>query len=122
MTVFVTILLNCSTAKASTIKTITFKDKNLYKGVVEQIYSRLQSRDEKSLTSTIEEQELQWTTSLSLGNYKITDLSGLENFKNLQYLYLYNNSISNLNILENFQELVWLDVSNNESRRIRIIK
>jgi len=60
-------------------------------------------------------------TSLNLSRKKITDISeikGLENLTQLEWLYLEKNSISEINGLENLTQLEWLNLEKNSISKI----
>ena len=62
------------------------------------------------------------TAYLDLGNNKLTDISDLKIFKNLQYLYLYNNKIKDISILKDLIKLKYLYLNDNEIKDISVIK
>ena len=60
---------------------------------------------------------------LDLSWNKLTDVSGIKLFKNLEELYLYNNNkIKNISILKNLIKLKILDISSNPIKNISVIQ
>lgn len=53
-----------------------------------------------------------WMTSLNIGYKSIADLTGIQDFTNLQYLFCYGNNITSLN-LKNLTNLTFIDCSFN---------
>ena len=62
------------------------------------------------------------TAYLDLGNNKLTDISDLKIFKNLQYLYLYNNKIKDISMIKYLNNLKWLSLDSNEISDISVLK
>ena len=92
-------------------ETIQFQDRNLYNAIKKELKKNLISYDDEAMeivclgASTI--------TSLDLSNKGINNLSGLEKFEGLQFLYLNNNNITDIDVLWNLKQLYFLDVSYN---------
>ncbi len=95
LTLFSFFILNCNAQK------IHIKDNNLKRALIEQI--------DKNSNGEIEESEVLETKKLKLDEKNISDISGLEKFKNLTYLNLRKNQISDfskLNKIESLEELI----------------
>ena len=59
---------------------------------------------------------------LNLSNNKLTDISGVKLFKNLENLYLSNNEIKDISVLKDLKNLKILHFFNNETTDISFIK
>lgn len=95
LTLFSFFILNCNAQK------MHIKDNNLKRALIEQI--------DKNSNGEIEESEVLETKKLKLDEKNISDISGLEKFKNLTYLNLRKNQISDfskLNKIESLEELI----------------
>lgn len=95
LTLFSFFILNCNAQK------MHIKDNNLKRALIEQI--------DKNSNGEIEESEVLETKKLKLDEKNISDISGLEKFKNLTYLNLRKNQISDfskLNKVESLEELI----------------
>ena len=49
---------------------------------------------------------------LMLDNNKLTDISGIIFFKNIEELYLYNNETADISVLKDLNKLKYLDIDN----------
>ena len=61
-------------------------------------------------------------TELDLRNNKLTDISGIKIFKNLEYLYLHFNKIKNISVLKYLVNLKELNIGDNEIKDISVLK
>ena len=95
-------------------KTFTFKDPNLYQALKKALNKKVVSCDDNTKTITILAGALNQITQLDLSNSNITDLTGLENFKNLSLVNLSNNNISSIAPLVSLHELIDIDLSYNK--------
>ena len=61
---------------------------------------------------------------LNLNENKLTDISGIKLFKNLEILYLWNNYITDISVIKNLTNLEYLNISDLEleSDQIQYIK
>ena len=108
LTLFSFFILNCNAQK------MYIKDNNLKRALIEQI--------DKNSNGEIEESEVLETKKLKLDEKNISDISGLEKFKNLTYLNLRKNQISDfskLNKLESLEELIIGDNKNVEKLNLK---
>jgi len=108
LTLFSFFILNCNAQK------MYIKDNNLKRALIEQI--------DKNSNGEIEESEVLETKKLRLDEKNISDISGLEKFKNLTYLNLRKNQISDfskLNKLESLEELIIGDNKNVEKLNLK---
>ena len=60
-------------------------------------------------------------TELNLYKNKLTDISGIRIFKNLQYLYLFENKIKNISNLKYLKQLITLHLSDNQIEDISVL-
>jgi len=97
----------------------------LYKGIkanLEQQCATARYNDKQRKIRVLEE-DIDAVTTLVLSNYGITDLTGLEIFKNLRSIDLSANKLSeksNLEVLNSFQ-LTFLDLSSNQIENVSMI-
>ena len=61
----------------------------------------------------ISAEEAEAVTNLDLSWKKLTDLTGIDNFRNLEKLNLNNNDIQDAGMLKNLKELYWIDLRYN---------
>ena len=94
---------------------IEIKDKNL----LETINSSLNKDD---LTTQISIKDALTITTLNLNNSGVSDLSGLEYFKNLQFLDISNNKIVDISNLSNLPNLKEIKAFNNNISDISCLK
>ena len=59
---------------------------------------------------------------LNLYKNKLTDISGIKLFKNLQHLLIWNNRITDISVLKHSIKLELLNISNNEIKNISVIQ
>lgn len=93
-------------------KKITFKDKNLFDGVVKQLSGSV-SFDVGDLQIEISNEELAKVRKLELNNLEIKSLTGLSNFKDLKELNLANNLFSGITEIKKLNNLEKLNISGN---------
>lgn len=99
---------------------INFPDANLKSKLLEQSFGGIAFLDANNNNEIEVSEALGWTYSLKLGYANISDLTGIEFFTNVDYLYVHNNSLVeadlsslvNLKFLKiNDNSLINLDVS-----------
>lgn len=100
LTLFSFFILNYNAQK------IHIKDNNLKRALIEQI--------DKNSNGEIEESEVLETKKLKLDEKNISDISGLEKFKNLTYLNLRKNQISDFSKLNKIKSLEELIIGDNK--------
>ena len=109
-----------SIAAGETI-TIQCKDKNFYNAIKKKLGEKVESASDKDLKLTALKSDVESIDTLDLSqNYaaedaiKIKDISGIENFKGLTSLDLYENQISDISAIEGLTKLETLYLSNNQ--------
>ena len=112
----------------NTEKTIQFKDENLYKAIKETLREKVISFSDKDFKVTALKSDVESIDILNLkkddnaeDTIKITDISGIENFKGLTKLYSSNNQISDIRALSGLTNLTELYLSNNQISDIRAL-
>ncbi|MCB9425785.1 MAG: T9SS type A sorting domain-containing protein [Flavobacteriales bacterium] len=111
-------ILFSATTKANA--NITFADANFKSKLLESSTSNTIAKDltgnyfkiDANDDGEIDESEAQSVSSLSVFKQQITNLSGIEYFTNLKYLYCYENHITSLDLSQNTQ-LIELNCNNN---------
>ena len=105
----------------NTEKTIQCKDKNFYNAIKEKLGEKVKSASDKDLKLTALKSDVESINRLYLSqengtadSAKITDISGIENFKGVNRLFLSNNQISNISALSELTNLTDLGLSNNK--------
>ena len=114
------------------IESVYFKDSQLYSKIEGVVTAKVAERNlkyhitvpliinvDRDAISSIDELNLQHTDSSS--DTKIKDLTGLENFGNLQTLYLQNNDVSTIEQFYACESLRILNLASN-SKKFRNIK
>ncbi len=91
-------------------KNVTFKDKNLYNYFVENYSNYIKEKKETTLTIGFIDSFVENLLEIQID--RINDLSGLENFSGLQYVYITNSQLTDLSILEKFTKLTGLSIYN----------
>ncbi|WP_152611452.1 T9SS type A sorting domain-containing protein [Psychroserpens damuponensis] len=113
-------ILCCFLGIYSYAQVINFPDANLKSKLLEQSFGGIAFLDANNDNEIEVSEALDWTYSLELGNANISDLTGIEFFINVDYLYVHNNnlvevdlsSLVNLKFLKiNDNALINLDVS-----------
>ena len=101
--------------------TIQCKDKNFYNAIKEKLGEKVKSTSDKDLKLTALKSDVESINRLYLSqengtadSAKITDISGIENFKGVNRLFLSNNQISNISALSELTNLTDLGLSNNK--------
>lgn len=94
------------------IKTIKFEDENLYKAIKEKMGKNILSNNDETMEITCVNSDS--ITSLDLSYKGINNLCGLENFTNLENLYLASNNIKDINPLWGIKTLKILSISENK--------
>lgn len=95
---------------------VQFEDPNFKTAILRSL--KAQGIIDKSATEVTKEQALKvtdfYSTGKELSNSYIFDISGIEEFKNLEQLYLDNNNITNISPLKNLTALnnLWLGKNN----------
>ena len=89
---------------------VQFKDENLEKSLILQIDSNKNGQ--------IDNEEIDVTVELKLGEKGISDLSGIEQFKNLKYLNLRKNNISDFSLINQLIYLEELVIGDNKKTEI----
>lgn len=92
----------------SSAQIIKFKDENLKQALIQQGV-------DKNGNGIFESEELDSTTKLKLDEKNISDLSGIENFKNLVDLNLRKNNISNFSAISKLINLEMLVIGDNRN-------
>ena len=123
--------ITATTTQSITIKevvTIQFEDQNMYNKIISQIENEIETKDDENLTIRITKAKLDSIVVLDLSNgYNaadeviISNISGIEYFKNLKFLYLDRNQIKDISALANLTSLTRLDLSNNQIEDISVL-
>ena len=107
-----------ATAKIEVVKdeeiTMHFLDENLYAAIKEKLGDKVKSSNDDTNEIVALKSDIYDTTSLSLGSKGIKDITGIENFKSLTDLYLYQNQISDISAIEGLKNLTELALYNNQ--------
>ena len=103
------------------IRTIKFEYKNMYKAMTSEISKYIISKNDEENEITIKQKDIERITYLMLYNYSITNLSGIENFVNLESLDVSTNEIENLTCLKDLYKLTYLYVDYNKINNIEQI-
>ena len=107
-------------SKLTKTTTITIKDKNLYQKLKQILKRQVFESNDSKQTITMQNKALSEVYTLNLKNSNISDLSGLEEFYNLDDLALGNNNISSIANLKSLHKLKGLDLSNNNFTEVPI--
>lgn len=113
-------------------KVLTFSDKNMYEAIKSQLKDKIISLDDSNQSITINEDEIENIRSIYIRKKDIVDLSGIENFTNLEFLDISGNNITSIekipsenlrrltlsrieqikdfNLIENYKNLYSIDV------------
>ncbi len=102
-----------STTREPESKYVVFKD-SVFEGQIRLILGKPNGQIEKSECLTI--------TKMDLEDSKISDISGIENFKNLTSLNLDNNNISSIEALSELTNLTFLTIGKNPIKSISSLK
>ena len=95
------------------IITITFQDENLYNAIKTQLSSKIENNIDSTYTIQMTQDNLDSVTSLSFVADGVTNISGIENFKNLQYLNFWNNYVEDFTPVGELTNLLSLSMDYN---------
>ena len=96
-----------------TNKIVTFNDINMYRAVVSKLEDKITKKDEANKQIEMTQSNIDSVTSLKLNNSNITNIEGIENFRNLTELELNENKITNIEAVKNITSLTKLSVYTN---------
>ncbi len=99
-------------------KEIRFNDSNLYNAIKDEYYNSITAYNDEDLVLFINEYIIDEIKYLNLNNKGIKDLTGLEQFNNLQAIDLSNNEIDDISIFSNFKTLYYLNLEKNNISEI----
>lgn len=119
------IVLPITSIATEETKTIVFNDQNLYTAIKETLGESIINYDDIAKTIVISNSSLAEITKLELKNKDIKDISGLENFTELEYLELSGNELtadSNLEVLLKLEKATTIDLSTNKIDSLEKIK
>lgn len=119
------IVLPITSIATEETKTIVFNDKNLYTAIKETLGESIINYDDIAKTIVISNSSLAEITKLELKNKDIKDISGLENFTELEYLELSGNDLtadSNLEVLLKLEKATTIDLSTNKIENLEKIR
>ncbi|TBN03628.1 T9SS type A sorting domain-containing protein [Hyunsoonleella flava] len=91
---------------------INFPDANLKSKLLEQNFGGFAFLDANNNNEIEVSEALNWTYSLQLGYASISDLTGIEYFTNVDYLYVHNNSLVEVD-LSSLVNLKFLKINDN---------
>ena len=94
------------------LKRIQFKDVNLYNKIKEILGKKITIFDNGKMEIVLPDTSINSIEKLDLSDSKISDISGIEEFKNIRYLNLSNNDISNFSKIQELENLDELNLSN----------
>ena len=77
-------------------KVISFSDKNMYDAMKSQLKDKIISSDDSNQSITMTEEEIDNTKALYISKKNIVDLSGIENFTNLETLDISGNHVTSI--------------------------
>ena len=101
--------------KYKTFSNIKFSDKNLYNKIKNQIEENtILKLDDQYNIITILQENIDKVINLDISNSKISDLTGIEYFKNLKELDASNNNINDVSKIVELGNLTKLNLSNNK--------
>ena len=112
------VLIPIQSIATDEIITIQCNDANLYNGLVEELGTKIQSKNDTEKTITMTKTNVESIAEIDLStpgvtNVEITDISGIEKFTNLTDLDLSSNSISDISALSGLTNLSDLVLSAN---------
>lgn len=93
---------------------IQFQDSNLYNAIVDILADKIIEKNDQNKTIKIEKSDIESITTLNLGEKQITNLSGIENFTNLQDLQVYTNNISDISVLNGNTSIQTINLNDNK--------
>lgn len=94
-------------------KSISFEDENLYEAIKETLSDKILSADDITKTVKLNRFIIPKIESLELSSKGICNLSGLEEFENLNILNLRDNRIDDIAVLKSLKHLQMIDLSQN---------
>lgn len=97
------------TKEFTNVETIKFNDNNLYNALKEVFGRKIVNYNDETNELTLFISDIENTNELNLSNKNISDISGLESFYGLQYLYLTNNKLKSLNGLPDSVFFIFID-------------
>lgn len=89
-------IIVCPTHIKAADKTITFNDNNMYNAMKSQLKDRFVRVDDNNKSITMTEEAIDNIKTLYISKMNITDLSGIENFINLEILDIQGNNITSI--------------------------
>ena len=89
-------IIVCPTHIKAADKTITFSDNNMYNAMKSQLKDRYVRTDDNNKSITMTEEAIDNIKTLYISKMNITDLSGIENFINLETLDIQGNNITSI--------------------------
>ena len=95
------------------LEDIQFVDVNMYNAVIENLSDNIAECIDDTLTIRMRQEKIDAVTALDLKNKEITDLSGIENFKNLHGIQMQNNQVTSLEPLSSLETLSYLYMNDN---------
>lgn len=112
------VLIPIQSIATDEIITIQCNDANFYNGLVEELGTKIQSKNDTEKTITMTKTNVESITRIDLNNnysdsIRITDISGIENFTNLTDLDLNWNNISDISALSGLTNLTDLNLWSN---------
>lgn len=97
-------------------KVIKFEDENLYEAIKDEMGKNILSYNNETMEIKCINSDV--ITQLFLENKEINNINGIENFINLEKIYLYDNNITDLTPLWNIKTLQSIYASKNELRNL----
>ena len=97
--------------KAEDLITITFKDEKMYNAMVEALGNKVSEKSNNQIKMT--QANIDAVKRLDLLGKEISDVSGIEKFKNLEHLDLDKNQISDVSALKGLTNLTELSININ---------
>lgn len=94
------------------LRRIQFKDVNLYYKIKELLGKKITIYDDSKMEITLSDTSINSIEKLDLSNGQISDLSGIEEFKNIRFLNLSNNDVGDLSKIQELVDLDELNLSN----------
>lgn len=94
--------------------TITFKEENMYNAIINTLGEKVVSKNDEKFEITIRIKDLEETTDLNINDMQITNISGIENFTNLEILNMQNNNVEDIKALSTLSNLRILNLNNNK--------
>ena len=120
------VLIPIQSIATDEIITIQCNDANFYNGLVEELGTKIQSKNDTEKTITMTKTNVESIAEIDLStpgvtNVEITDISGIEKFTNLTDLDLSSNSISDISALSGLTNLTKLYLGWNSISDIRAL-